>query len=43
MAAILGAVDIAGASMAITALLIGMVGIGLLFLGYRWARKAMAS
>jgi hypothetical protein len=41
MEAILAAIDIDGLATALQALFVGAVGVSLLFVGYRYAKKAM--
>jgi hypothetical protein len=41
MAAVFSAVDISGLSTGVTTIVVGLIGVTLILVGYRWARKAL--
>lgn len=42
MAAIFSAIDVSGISASVTTILVALIGVSVLFLGYRYAKKALA-
>ena len=41
MGAVFGAVDITGLATGVTTIVVGLIGVVLILVGYRWARKAL--